>query len=1354
MAHSTPTQNRRLKLLAAIAGSALALSAVVTTTIVTSQQNAVAAPAVAPTSTTPLQLNANDHVIFLGSAIADRMQHSGFFEAMVQAGHAKDQLVFRDLAVSGDEVGTWHRSENFGSRDEWLTKTNANVILAFYGFNESFKGPDGIPQFKKDLEKFLDDAEKQKFDGKSAPRVVLISPTAAERHRDPNFPDPAPINANLKLYVGAMAEIAKAKGVPFVDLFNPSQQLFAQAAAQGKSLTINGIYLSEEGDRQIAPILFKALFGLDAPANIDPKLLAAIHDKNEEWHSRYRTVDGYNVYGGRSRLSYPSGPNGPKISNNQIMQEEMTQRDVMTANREKRVWAIAAGGDLKVDDSNLPKVEQVKTNKPGPNPDGSYKFKSGEEAIADMTVPAHVKVNLFASEEKYPELVNPVQMAWDAKGRLWVSAWRNYPERTPTSKQGDAIIILEDTDHDGKADKCTTFIGDLNCPTGFQFYKNGILLMEAPDLWYVPIEAGDKPGKPQRILMGLDSADSHHTTNSMCLEPGGATYLSDGVFHRTQVETAYGPVRNTDAAIYRFEPRTGKLDRYAAYGFANPHGRVFDYWGNDIITDATGNASYFAPAFSGRIDYPGKHPGMKQFWERPSRPCPGTGILSSRAWPDDFNGNFLNCNVIGIQGIFRVKVSEDGSGLKGETLENLVTSKDPNFRPSGVNVGPDGAVYFMDWQKPLIGHMQHHLRDPNRDHEHGRVYRMVYEGKQLLTPPKIDGQPVAALLDLLKTPENDVRTLAKIELDKHDPAEVIPAVKKWIAGLDKNDPAYEHNVLEGLWVHQWLNTVDVDLLKQELASKVPQVRAQAVRVLCYWRDRVPGATDLLKVAAADESPRVRLEAVRAASFFDGKDGKGAMEAAYEAYTKPQDYYLDYCLKETLKQLRNVVTDPVVPSDPKIAAALMKTMTDKQLLAADAKEPVLMARLERVTIEVNARNDALGALAKMHKRSVPAEFVEVIRGLDEKGGTGGGAAADLAKILPVFNSKDLAAVRGDLLKVATTAKQPGTRRVAWAAIVTNDGDPMKTWADAKTPAEQEGLIQGTGLLGDSSLREKLQPKLAALAVDAKAPANVRAAAIAGLPLTGAENAKANFKLLAKVLTDGPDRTAAARAIVQLPRDSWDKATGGPAAEAVLAWAGKVPEKDRTGQDFVETVKAGNDLAGLLPAADATKVRKSLRSLSVAVFVVRTVREQMRYDTPRLVVEAGKPFEVIMENDDFMPHNIVFVQPGTRQQVAEALQNDPPTKLDKKGRAYYNDKDKRIIDGCKLLEPGQKETIKITAPKKEGTYEYVCTFPGHWMVMWGTLVVTKDVDAYLQKNPEAPQQPAGAEGGHQHHHAAAN
>jgi glucose/arabinose dehydrogenase len=529
----------------------------------------------------------------------------------------------------------------------------------------------------------------------------------------------------------------------------------------------------------------------------------------------------------------------------------------------------------------------------------------GEEAIKHMTVAKGCKVNLFASEEMFPELASPVQMAFDTKGRLWVAAWPSYPERRPTDKFSDKLLVFDDTNGDGKADKVTTFLDGLNCPTGFQFYKDGVLVMQAPDLWFVRDTDGDgKADWKERVLMGMDSADSHHTANSMVLDPGGSTYLSDGVFHRTQVETASGPIRNKDGCIYRFEPRTGKFERYAPYPFANPHGRVFDYWGNDIITDATGNNSYFGPAISGFLEYPAKHATVKEFWNRPSRPCAGTGLISSRHFPDEFQGNFLDCNVIGFQGIYRVKVSENGAGLGGQTIEDLVKSDDPNFRPVGVSVAPDGSIYFLDWSKPLIGHMQHHIRDPNRDKTHGRIYRITYEGRPLLKPVAIDGQPIEKLLDLLKEPENDVRTRAKIELGKRDSAKVIAAVKKWTAALDPKDKGYEHQMTEALWVHQWHNVVNEELLRRMLRSPDYHARTAATRVLCYWRDRVKDPLALLEIQVQDENPRVRLEAVRACSFF--KTAKAAEVALAvldkEADPNKPDYYIKYCLDETMKAL--------------------------------------------------------------------------------------------------------------------------------------------------------------------------------------------------------------------------------------------------------------------------------------------------------------------------------------------------------------------------------------------------------------------------------------------------------------------
>ena len=865
------------------------------------------------TAAPALELKPGDHVAVIGNALADRMQHHGWFETLTLAKFPKHDLVFRNLAASGDEVAGFTdkpdakvrmRSDNFGTSDQWLTKVQADVVLAFFGFNEAFAGDAGLDKFKTDLAAFIKHTRAQNYSGKGNPRLVLFSPIAVEPSNDSNWPKAEPLNANLQKYAAAIAEVAKANSVPFVDLYYPSLELYSQAAKQKQVLTFNAIHLTEAGDKALAPQIFRALFSDTAPAGNLEKLRTAVLDKNLEWHRRYRTVDGYNVYGGRSKLSFPVSKEkgAAKITNYDVMQQEMSQRDVMSANRDKRVWAVAKGGEVKVDDSNLPPVSLLESNRE------VKPFLSGEETIKHITVPKGLKVTLFADEKQFPELVSPVQMGFDTKGRLWVAAWPSYPELRPTDKVFDKLLIIEDTNGDGKADKCTTFLDGLNCPTGFQFYKDGVIVVQAPDVWFVRDTDGDgKADWKERMVMGLDSADSHHTANAMAYEPGGATYLSDGVFHRTQIETAAGPIRNSDGCIYRWEPLTSKLERYVPYGFANPHGKVFDRWGNDIITDATGNANYFGPAFSGMIDAPAKHGGMKQFWNRPSRPCPGTAMMSSRHFPAEFQENFLNLNVIGFQGIFRVKMSEDGAGLKGETLEDLVKGDNnmiPNFRPAAADVAPDGSIYFLDWAKELIGHMQHHIRDPNRDKQHGRIYRITAEGRPLLKPVKIDGETIENLLAALTTPEGNVRIRAKIELSKHDSAKVIAATKKWVADLDKTDKEYQHHLTEALWVHQWHNVVDEAFLKQMLRSPDHRARAAATRVLCYWRDRVKDPLTLLSAQAKDDHSRVRLEAIRACSFF--RTSKAA-EVALEALEKEPnpdkpDYYIKYCLDETMKQL--------------------------------------------------------------------------------------------------------------------------------------------------------------------------------------------------------------------------------------------------------------------------------------------------------------------------------------------------------------------------------------------------------------------------------------------------------------------
>jgi azurin/glucose/arabinose dehydrogenase len=1303
------------------------------------------------------ELKAGDHVAIIGNALADRFQHSGWLETFLYAKYPECNLVFRNLAVPGDEVVLRARPSGFGSPDEWLAKVQASVVFAFFGFNESFQGRAGLGKFADDLDRFLKETKRSNYSGKGPPRIVLFSPIANEKTQDPNFPDPSSNNANLRAYTAVMAEAARSNGVPFIDLFAPSTRLYAAAARHGRSLTINGLHLNETGDKLLGQEIAQAFGGgrrLSKGGGLEA-LRAAVNEKNYQWEERYRTIDGNNVYGGRSVLAYAPGkpmiydskPPAPYISNYKVMQEEMAQRDVMTANRDQRIWALANGRDVAVDDSNLPPVTPVPTDLPGSNPDGSHVFLGGGEAMAKMTLHSHMKVNLFASEEQFPELVNPVQMAWDTKGRLWVAAWKNYPERTPGSKTGDSLLILEDTKGAGKADKITHFIDDLNAPTGFQFYKNGVLLMEAPDLWYVQNRDG-RAGAIERVLMGLDSADSHHTANSLCLDPGGAVYLSDGIFHRSHVETANGPVRNIDGAIYRFEPRTGKFETYISYNFMNPHGRVFDYWGNDLVTDATGNNTYFGPAFSGHIDYPEKHAEMKQFWDRPSRPCPGTGLLSSRQFPPELQGDFLDCNVIGLQGIYLVKVSGDGSGLKGETQENLVSSTDPDFRPCAVNIGPDGAIYFCDWQKPIIGHMQHHLRDPNRDHDHGRIYRITWDDRPLLAPPKIDGQPVRALVELLKEPENRTRELAKIELGKHDTAQVIAAVDKWAAALPAGEPDLEHDLMEALWVHQWHNVVNTNLLQRLLHSPRPEARAAAARVLCYWRDRVPDALARFKRLADDENPRVRLEAVRGASFFDSA---AAADAALAILKHPTDYYLEYTLEETLRQLKPWWSQALAHGQPVAVnnlaglSRLLGMLDMAELLKLPRTPAVLGAIVGRKNASEADRLNALGQLAKSTGNTHVAQLFELYGTKIDSDET---AAANFARLLVWQRRDELKAQRERLAGLALTNHWEGLRQAAWVAAALADGSFDAVWMEAaKSTAAYADLLNGIPLLNEADFRAKAYGRVEPL-VDAKIeePDAIRRAAIRAIASMNYEP-RTVFGLLTGLIIRGEAVPAAANGLRILPRASWPKEQAAAAALGLAAWAGTIPAQDRTSQDYVETVQLAEDLGGFLSGGQAAAFQNDLEKLRVPVFVIRTVREQMRYDTPRLVVATNQPIEIRFENADFMPHNLVIVKPGTREKVGRAAGRMKPEELDNEGRAYMADQ-ADILAATRLLEPGQKAVLKFVTPLQEGEYEYLCTFPEHYQIMRGQLVVTGNVGNYLQTHPQVALLPASAAGRDEH------
>jgi putative membrane-bound dehydrogenase-like protein len=859
-----------------------------------------------------LELKPGDHICLVGNALGERMQHHNYWETLLHERYPDDQLVVRNLCFPADEVETRPRSLNFGSPDDHLRHSKADVVLFFFGFNESFAGPEGIDAFGQSLRSLIEHAQAQNYSGKGPPRIALVSPIAVEDLGDRNVPDGEDRNQVLALYTEAMAKVAAEAGVGFADVFSPTKALFEQTSER---LTLNSIHLSDAGYRAFAPIFDEALFGLDgAPTTFNARLKAEIDDKSFHWWHRYRAVNGYSIYGPRGE----AGSDGT-YRNREVMERERGILEQMSEVRDQRIWSIAAGDsqpDPPDDSGTLPFINP-KTNvgtefesKGNDTKRGTLNYLPAEEQKKHFKLSDGYEIELVASEEQFPELANPIAMNFDSKGRLWVSVMPSYPHWKPKTKLDDKLLILEDHDGDGKTDECKVFAGGLHQPTGFELGYNGVFVAVQPDILFLEDTDGDDRADLRvRRLVGFDTADSHHGLGTFEWGPGGDLYCMEGIFKYSGIETPYGPVRSGEGAVWRYEPRTEKFDLFSAFNLTNAWGHVFDRWGQDFITDGTSGQHYYMTPASGHIDFPMRHRGRSdrtartkpypQFLKQIARPSPGSEIVSSRNFPPEAQGDYLVNNVIGLLGTMQYTIHDDGSGFSGDYKGNLVESTYGNFRPVDLQFGPDGALYVCDWQNALIGHLQHNLRDPNRDHSHGRIWRIRYTGRPLIDPPQIADASTKDLVELLEEPEDRTRYRVRRELAARPTDEVVPALGKWVAALDPSSEDDQHHLLEALWVHQSHNVVHQPLLVRLLRSPDFRARAAATRVLCYWRDRVENHLELLRTQVNDEHPRVRLEAVRACSFFRTPD---AAEVALEVLNHPTDVYLEYALDETMRQL--------------------------------------------------------------------------------------------------------------------------------------------------------------------------------------------------------------------------------------------------------------------------------------------------------------------------------------------------------------------------------------------------------------------------------------------------------------------
>jgi mono/diheme cytochrome c family protein/lysophospholipase L1-like esterase len=783
-----------------------------------------------------LPLEKGDTVCLIGNGLADRMQHDGWVETLIQSELADQKISFRNLAFTGDTVTSRPRSEGFTPPEDYLTHCQADVVFVFFGYNESFAGEAGVTQFKADLGGMIDKYRAVKFNGKSAPRFVLFSPIAHENLKVPYLPDGHENNVNLALYTGAIKQVADEKKVAFVDLFSTSQGLYAKADSP---LTLNGIHLLPEGDRKIGEVIASAVTGKKVVSGtaMEP-LRQAVMDKDWHWHNRYRAVDGNDIWGGRAGLEFVNGQ-----TNREVLEHELSMLDVTTANRDPKIWAVAQGKIYKVDDSNVSKPIEVISNVGGgsasssTDKEGSKEYLSGQEAIAKMHMPEGFAVNLFADEKMFPKLANPVQMQIDSKGRLWAACWSTYPKWEPLKEMTDSLLILPDENHDGVADKAIEF-AKVHNPLGFEFWAGGVIVASQPDILFLKDTDGDDKADLRIVLVqGIGSADTHHSANNFIVGPDGALYWQSGIFLQNNFEHPWGPsLSSTASGMYRFDPRQYTITFHAGNS-PNPHGISFDRWGYHFANDGTGGNSY-------QVRPDGNGFKMFPLVTMEVRPVAADAIISSANFPDDLQQDFLLCNTIGYLGLKRYELHREGfkegttefkpGEIWGTPTDGFFYSDDKNFRPTDTVFGEDGGLYIADWQNVIIGHMQHNIRDPYRDKKHGRIYRMICKDKPLQKPVAIDGQAITALLDNLKHPVDGVRHRTRIELTEREPGEVIAALDEWVKQFNPKNAEDALPLLEALWLYQQNHVRNMELLNALLESPEQHARIAAATVKHHW----------------------------------------------------------------------------------------------------------------------------------------------------------------------------------------------------------------------------------------------------------------------------------------------------------------------------------------------------------------------------------------------------------------------------------------------------------------------------------------------------------------------------------------
>jgi putative membrane-bound dehydrogenase-like protein len=943
-------------------------------------------------------------------------------------------------------------------------------------------------------------------------------------------------------------------------------------------------------------------------------------------------------------------------------------------------WAVGEEAAAKVERLAIDELGFVTPEVPVPNyerRDPAPLFQlplSAEASMKHMQVPPGFELQLFASE---PDIVNPIAMAWDERGRLWVVESMDYPNnKQPDGEGSDVIKILEDTDGDGRADKFTIFADKLSIPTGLAFANGGVIVAQAPDFLFLKDTDGDDRADVREVLhTGWRIYDTHAGPSN--LKYGLDNMIWGAVGYAGFTGTIGEEERAFRMGVYRM-PADGQDIEIISNFTNNTWGLGFDETFDIFGSTANNEHSVFVAIpnryYEGVEGLPGN--GRKKldghYAIRPNSPnvrqvdsqggftaVAGHNLYTARSYPQEYWNRVALVNEPTAFLLHRAILEPRGSGYAEVDGWNLVASSDEWVSPIHAEVGPDGAVWFVDWYNFIIQHNPTPAgfetgkgaayETPLREQRYGRIYRLVWKGAKPYKPISLSIDRPKELVQTLRHDNMFWRTHAQRLLVERGQTDVLKDLYKIVADRKVDQVGLNSPAVHALWTIHGLGALDganpeaVAVAQRALNHPAAGVRKTALRVLLKTSESL--AAILSAGSLTDENLNTRLAAFLALSELPPSEEAG--RALYEV-SKRADVVEDEWLPEAL-----------------YIAAVRHAAGFFDAHAAD------VGAAEFASLATRA---ARGDLGEFPDWSVPTlseddwgtAQVPAVRG---RGAPQMGPFTGIAWYRREINLPANAAGKVAKLHLA----RPGNADITYInGTRVGATDNMQTVRQYDIPA---------GLL-------KAGSNVIAIRAESRGRGGVfgqpDSVFIAGsgfkVPLAGEWKHKVE--------------------------ETWE-------ANQRRTFSGAIPLAQQLLKHYnpMEMVLAkGSDNDGAAIADDDANV------VALTLGVIPGVN---RFDKTTLTIKAGQRVRLTFKNTDDMQHNVVITERDSYETVEKQL-NEMLSDPNAMSRGFIPESN-LILHATPLVDAHQTATLTFTAPTTPGDYPFVCTFPGHWVTMRGILRV---------------------------------